>query len=194
MSAIKTTGIGCFSAFILAAFPCSVQAEKHKPEHTPAKSQPAEAAKPDNKPSTRLSKFLDKHLNEVLAPSNAVGFKHPEQISELRESFADSLAKAEESQKPAYRAAIAVCAALSNAVDVRQQILPHIHIEASSAFDPARKKESLEREEYHDTRKDVSKMSSQSAAWETRAVELRKSILALYSQQREAERQGNFTP
>jgi hypothetical protein len=88
----------------------------------PAQQQPAQ--KPHHKPSDLLSFFFRNHLDQILSP---IGQAEPvlprTRITELRSQFANQWSKAPERKKPMYKAAVAVCDAISSAMDEREKAI-----------------------------------------------------------------------
>src|SRR6266566_8603284 len=81
--------------------------------------------KPPPKPSDLLSLFFHNHLDRILSP---IGQPRPvplprARVTELREQFADQFSKAPDTDKPMYQAAVAVCDAVSSAMDERQKAI-----------------------------------------------------------------------
>jgi hypothetical protein len=85
--------------------------------------------RPPQKPSDLLSLFFRNHLDKILSP---IGQKVPvplphARVAELREKFVDQWSKASDVDKPMYRAAVAVCDAVSAAMDERQKAMASLH-------------------------------------------------------------------
>jgi len=81
--------------------------------------------KPARKPSDLVSLFFRNNLDRILSP---IGQPTPvplprARITELREQFANQWSKAPEAKKPMYEAAVAVCDAISAAMDERQKAI-----------------------------------------------------------------------
>src|SRR5438067_8114335 len=79
----------------------------------------------EQKPSDVLSVFFHNHLDRILSP---IGQPKPvplprARITQLREHFIDQGSKAPEPKKPMYEAAIAVCDAVSAAMDEREKAI-----------------------------------------------------------------------
>src|SRR5947207_4164013 len=79
--------------------------------------------KPPQKPSDLLSLFFHNHLDRILSP---IGQPRPvplprARVTEVREQFANQCSKAPEPKKPMYQAAVAVCDAISAAMDQREK-------------------------------------------------------------------------
>ena len=77
------------------------------------------------KPSELLSLFFHNHLDRILSP---IGQPKPvplprARVTQLREQFADQISKAPDTDKPMYQAAVAVCDAVSAAMDERQKAI-----------------------------------------------------------------------
>jgi peptidoglycan hydrolase-like protein with peptidoglycan-binding domain len=102
-----------------------------QPAHTApaavAQVQPAPPAPPSvpkfSPPSAQISPFLDKNLNVVLSPLAANAPLPRQQAVELREHFADEMAKAPDPQKPTYKQAMVVMDMMIAAMDEREKAL-----------------------------------------------------------------------
>ena len=86
------------------------------------------------KPSDVLSLFFHNHLDRILSP---IGQPKPvplprARVTQLREQFIDQDQKAPEPKKPMYEAAIAVCDAVSAAMDERDKAIASL--QGSAAF------------------------------------------------------------
>jgi hypothetical protein len=88
-----------------------------------AHAQQKPAPEPPQKPSDLLSMFFRNQLDRILSP---IGQPIPlprARITQLREQFANQGSKAPEAKKPMYEAAIAVCNAVSAAMDEREKAI-----------------------------------------------------------------------
>src|SRR5438067_2975165 len=79
----------------------------------------------EQKPSDVLSLFFHNHLDRILSP---IGQPKPVplprvRVTQIREQFIDQGSKAPEAKKPMYKAAIAVCDAVSTAMDEREKAI-----------------------------------------------------------------------
>jgi hypothetical protein len=176
--------------------------------------QPAQ--KPPQKPSDLLSLFFHNHLDRILSP---IGQPRPvplprARVTELREQFIDQGSKAPEPKKPMYQAAIAVCDAVSAAIDEREKAIASLQgsaaVHAPSDLGAHRKDipnrggigtamladATLQREAHEEAnRKQEARQTDnfftvqQKNQWTQRALQLRQQIDRLYAREREAERE-----
>jgi hypothetical protein len=86
-------------------------------------AQPQPAQKPHHKPSDLLSVFFRNHLDQILSPIERPVPLPRTRVTELREQFVTQGSKAPETKKPIYVAAVAVCDALSSAMDEREKAI-----------------------------------------------------------------------
>lgn len=134
-------------------------------------------------PSVKLGKFLDAHLDKMLPWFDPAGKPLADipvdEVSQMRTSFAESLATAPPNTKPAYQGALVVCSALTQLISERDQTL----------------KRYLGNQQ-QETRIGTISVAPRpqaylnglaQARWDQRANELKQSILTLYARERELE-------
>jgi hypothetical protein len=167
------------------------------------------------KPSEVLSLFFHNHLDRILSPigqPKPVPLPHA-RVTQLRELFADQFSKGPDTDKPMYQAAVAVCDAVSSAMDERQKAIASLEgsrgVHGPSDLG-ARRKDiptrgslgdaqlaglELQREAHEEqnrkqeTRQNDSFFNAQlKTNWTQRTLQLRQNIDALYAREREAER------
>ena len=129
-------------------------------------------------PSVQLGRFLEAHLDKMLTPIGAdkkvVVDKPRVEIVTMQGSFADGMAKAPATRKPTYQMAITVCQTLAQAVDEREQALAsYLSVKPVYLTHQGRT--------YLDAKVEE--------RWDKRALEIRQTILSLYSREREIEAQ-----
>jgi len=167
------------------------------------------------KPSEVLSLFFHNHLDRILSPigqPKPVPLPHA-RVTQLREQFADQFSKAPDTDKPMYQAAVAVCDAVSSAMDERQKAIASLQgsraVHGPSDLGARRKdiptrgtlgdaqlaglelqKEAHEEQNRkQEARQNDSFLNTQlKTNWTQRALQLRQRIDSLYSREREAER------
>jgi hypothetical protein len=164
------------------------------------------------KPSELLSLFFRNHLDRILSP---IGQRVPvplphARVAELREKFADQWSKAPDVDKPIYQAAVAVCDAVSAAMDERQKAIASLQgsaaVHGPSDLGAHRKDiptrgtradaqlAGLELQREEQNRKQEAAQNDNffntqlKTNWSQRAAQLRQNINALYSRERDAER------
>ena len=175
----------------------------------------ASSALAQQKPSEMLSLFFRNHLDRILSPigqPKPVPLPHA-RITQLREQFADQFSKAPDTDKAMYQAAVAVCDAVSSAMDERQKAIASLQasraVHAPSNLGAQRKDIptrgslgdaelaglELEREAHEeqnrkqDARQNDAFFNTQlKTDWSQRAAQLRQNINALYARERDAER------
>ena len=154
-------------------------------------------------PAAELGSFLTAHLDSILVPLDQPAGLPRNQVMQLRESFIERGTKVPANEKPAYEAAINVCAALSQAMDEREKAIASLQGSASvhgpSDLGEHRKDNPTWRDlarERHEER-NRKQQASQSdnflttqlkTNWSQRAVQLRQNVNQLYAREREAER------
>src|SRR5438874_4058500 len=82
-------------------------------------------------PAAELGSFLTAHLDSILVPLDQPAGLPRNQVMQLRESFIERGTKVPANEKPAYEAAINVCAALSQAMDEREKAIASLQGSAS---------------------------------------------------------------
>src|SRR4051812_23937415 len=88
------------------------QAAPQQRVQSPAVSQPA---------SARLAQFTAAYLDHILAPIDENVLLPRTELGQLRAEFLDRMMKAPDPEKPQYQAAVAVCDALTSAMDERDK-------------------------------------------------------------------------
>jgi hypothetical protein len=176
-------------------------------QQKPAQQPPP---RPPPKPSDLLSMFFHNHLDRILSP---IGQPKPVplprvRVTELREQFTNQGSKAPEAKKPMYEAAVAVCDAISYAMDERQKAIASLQgsaaVPAPSDLGAHRTDLSrnpwiadlqLQREGHEEqNRKQEARQTDnffttqQKNQWIQRTIQLRQQIDRLYAREREAER------
>jgi hypothetical protein len=172
-----------------------------------ALAQQKPAPQPAHKPSDVLSLFFHNHLDRILSP---IGQPRPvplprARVTELREQFANQWSKAPEAKKPMYEAAVAVCDAISAAMDEREKAIASLQgsaavhapsdLGAHRIDHPKRWTYDWEREQHEEeNRKQEARQTDnffttqQKNQWAQRTIQLRQQIDRLYAREREAER------
>jgi hypothetical protein len=193
---------------LLLAWPARVEArKKHKGQPTPAPLAtpsaeppplPPEAApqvNPNAPPSASLQPFLDTHLGTILAPLGVSAFAQSELLASLKAGYADAMAAAPASHKPAFALAQAVCDALTGAMGERQNAVSAMRgalaTRSTEAVQPRGGGEAVA------SARDTDDFFIESAKnnWTQRATVLRQSITAIYLRERAIERQiGVWNP
>lgn len=170
-----------------------------------ALAQPPRPAIGTRAPSVELGEFGAAHLDKILAPLDQQVALPRTEVAQLRESFTDRRSKALENEKPAYQAAIAVCNALSQAMDEREKAIASFQSSSAvhGSFDlgahrkdkPSRKE--LRREHHEEenrkeeaAQKDKFLNAQLKSSWQQRTIQLRQNIDRLYARERELERQA----
>jgi hypothetical protein len=82
-------------------------------------------------PSAELGDFFAADLDKILAPLDQQIALPRNQVTQLRESFTDRGTKAPPNERPAYEAAINICAAVSQAMDEREKAVASLQGSAS---------------------------------------------------------------
>jgi hypothetical protein len=170
------------------------------------------------KPSEVLSLFFRNHLDRILSPigqPKPVPLPHA-RVTQLREQFADQFSKAPDTDKPMYQAAVAVCDAVSAAIDERQKAITSLQ-GSRAVHGPsdlgARRKDiptrgtlgdaelaglELQREAHEEqNRKQEARQNDNffntqlKTNWTQRTAQLRQNINALYARERDAERSAD---
>jgi hypothetical protein len=170
------------------------------------------------KPSEVLSLFFRNHLDRILSPigqPKPVPLPHA-RVTQLREQFADQFSKAPDTDKPMYQAAVAVCDAVSAAIDERQKAITSLQ-GSRAVHGPsdlgARRKDiptrgtlgdaelaglELQREAHEEqNRKQEARQNDNffntqlKTNWTQRTSQLRQNINALYARERDAERSAD---
>jgi len=187
-------------------------ATQAKPKH----KKPAHAATPPPippDPSAALSQFLEANLDKVVAPLGAPGLGNQVMIIDLGEHFADQLAQAPDTMKPAFQAAMKVCGALVDAADARaiangemkasQAVHAGANLGATTNWTDSRAgwaavgNASLQLQKENQQKKELNKEARQrdqffnaadAANWTARAQKLKAGIQDLYGQERQVER------
>ena len=169
------------------------------------------------KQSELLSLFFRNHLDRILSP---IGQPKPvplprARVTQLREQFADQWSKAPDVDKPMYQAAVAVCDAVSAAMDERQKAIASLQgsaaVHGPSDLGAHRKDIptrgtradaqlaglELQREGHEEQNRKQEAAQNDNffntqlkTNWSQRAAQLRQNINALYSRERDAERSG----
>ena len=156
-------------------------------------------------PSVELGEFGAAHLDKILAPLDRQVPLPRNDVAQLRESFLDRASRATAEEKLAYQAAIAVCKALSEAMDEREKAISSF--ESSSAvhgsFDlgahrkdrPTKREFRRERHEEENRKEEAAQkdrfLNTQlTASWLQRTIQIRQNIDRLYSRERELERKA----
>jgi len=156
-------------------------------------------------PSVELGEFGAGYLGGVLAPLDQRVEMPRSLLTQLRESFLDRGSKAPPNEKPAYQAAVAVCNAVSKAMDERDQATSNLQAASSvhASYDlgahrkdrPTWKELQRERQEEQNRKEQAAQKDNFLNAqlrtnWQQRALQLRRTIDQLYDREREAERQA----
>jgi hypothetical protein len=195
-------------AFVCALGVLGVTAQG-KPKHKATKSSQPEQKAPeppaDAPLSARLSRFFDSYLDKIFAPLDQPVALPRNELTKLRESLLDGVANASAADKPPYQASVAVCDALSQAMDEREKSRINSGASAGvhgSADLGARRKDNpgvidyvRERHEEKNRKKEAADKdkflnSGVKTQWSQRALQLRQNIDQLYSRVRAAERQS----
>jgi hypothetical protein len=173
------------------------------------------AAVAQQKPSDLLSLFFHNHLDRILSPigqPTPVPLPHA-RVTQLHEKFADQFSKAADADRPMYQTAVAVCDAVSSAMDERQKAIASLQssraVHAPSDLGARRKdiptrgtlgdaelaglelqsEAHEEQNRKHEARQTDNFFNTElKTNWTQRATQLRQTINALYSREREAER------
>jgi hypothetical protein len=186
----------------ISAKPPPKKGAKHPP---PQQQPPPPPAIGSRAASVELGDFLGAHLDKILAPlDQGVGLPRHE-VMQLRESFTDRGTKAPSNERPAYEAAINVCAAVSQAMDEREKTIASLQgsssvhgpsdLGAHRKDDPSLLEYHRERHEEHNRKQEAAQndnfLSTQlKTGWTQRTIQLRQNINQLYAREREAERQA----
>jgi len=171
--------------------------------------------KPPPKPSDVISLFFHNHLDRILSP---IGQPKPvplprARVTQLREQFIDQGSKAPEPKKPMYEAAIAVCDAVSAAMDEREKAIASLQgsaaVHAPSDLGAHRKDipsrgglgtamladTTVQREAHEEANRQQDARQTdnfftvqQKNQWTQRALQLRQQIDGLAARERDAER------
>jgi hypothetical protein len=170
-----------------------------------ALAQPPPPAIGTRAPSVELGEFGAAHLDKILAPLDHQVALPRTEVAQLRESFTDRRSRALENEKPAYQAAIAVCNALSQAMDEREKTIASF--QSSSAVHgsldlgahrkdrPSKREFRRERREEENRKEDSAQKDAfldarVKANWQQRVIQIRQNIDRLYARERELERQA----
>jgi hypothetical protein len=156
-------------------------------------------------PSVELGEFGAAHLDRILSPLDQRIDLPRGLLTELRESFIDRGSKAMTNEKPAYQQAVAVCNAVSQAMDERDQAISNVQgsstVHGSYDLGAHRKDrpnwKELQRERHEEqnrkeqaAQKDNFLNTQLRTNWQQRAIQLRRTIDQLYARERELERQA----
>jgi hypothetical protein len=129
-------------------------------------------------------------------------------LTQLRQSFLDRSSSAPSNEKPAYQAAVAVCNAVSQAMDERERAVSNMQAASSvhGSYDLGEHRKDnpkwrdLERERHEEqnrkqeaAEKDNFLNAQLRSNWQQRATQLRQTIDRLYARECEAEREAQRT-
>ena len=163
-----------------------------EPSSLPAEAAPViDSAAP---PSVSLQPFLDTHLDKILTPLGSSAFAQSELITGMRANYAQGFVAASDARKSAYRSAVILCNAMTDAIGERQKA-----VEALKGSYATRSSESVQPRGGSDAVKkagegDAFFYNSQKASWTQRTTILRQGIVTLYQRERAAESQaGTWT-
>jgi hypothetical protein len=160
---------------------------KHLPPPPPA-NQPLA---PGALPSSVLHPWLDRRLDNLLSPlDRGAGLKHAEAATDLRSAIVDAMGKAPAEEQPAFRAAIAVCDVLCQAVDERRHALANFHGAGTQlSSDLIAHRKHIERQ--NAVRNQAFFAHANETQWLQRSAELRQKVSQLYAYERTLEAQVN---
>lgn len=178
-----------------------------------AAAPPPAAAAPNesHRPSARLSQFMSAHVDKILSPIDRPVQLPREEAVQMREHFADEMAKAPDPQKPIYKQAWSVTNAIIGAMDEREKAIvaarpssmPGVQDTHDARVSVRRhagraavQSEKYENAQDHRAANEKSNFLEEAAAkqWADRTVVLRQNIDHLYALEREAERQAQMSP
>jgi hypothetical protein len=196
-------------AFIVCACLSLVVTNASSAKHPPPKKHPQQQQqqpKPplgSRAPSAELGDFMNAHLDKILAPiDQPVGLRRNE-VMQLQQSFIDRGVKAATNEKPAYEAAINVCAAISQAIDEREKSIASLQGSASvhgpsdlgahrkdnpTWRDLARERHEERNRKQQAAQNDNFLTTQLKTNWSQRTLQLRQNINQLYARERDAER------
>ncbi len=200
------------SALALLAIAAFLPVPVHAAKKKNAPEAPAPAAGSYGLPSSKLEPFLEPCLDAILAPLEANPKQPRVEVEKLRASFAGGQIKAKtDAQKQIYQNAMAVCDALSKAMDDRARAKadavasskvpmrsdatgivkssPMRGFDAGANAEAIRKKQKDERRDADDVaRRNQAYMNSAAyRSWTDKAPRLRQSVMALYTRQVQLE-------
>ena len=119
--------------FALLVFVSPLQAKKKHHDHpeyqsyVPPPNEAVPAVRADAMPSASLQPFLDTHVERMLAPLGKEEFNQPWIVAGLKSNYAEIMAAAPDTRKPAFAAAEFVCDALTNAMAEREKAVNAWH-------------------------------------------------------------------
>jgi len=176
--------------------------KKHQPDQR-AQQAPPPPPVGSRAPSAELGDFFAAYLDRILAPLDQQIPLPRNNVTQLRESFADRSSKCPPNEKPAYEAAVRVCNAVWQAMDEREKAVASLQgsaaVHGASDLGAHRKDNpsSLEYErERHEERNrkheaaqnDAFLITQLKTNWTQRTIQLRQTINQVYAREREAER------
>lgn len=197
-------GIVALSLFVQPTSSDAAKPKRHPQqraaEQPTPQPPPQQPLGPNDMPSSVLQPFLDQRLDIILAPLDAPGLKHPNAVIDLRSSIADALVKMSPERQQCFRAALAVCDALQQAVDERTRAIAAAQgsgAAQSSASLGVTSTQQLSLKQLHSENRahqDVARnnaffVNAAITQWTQRSAQLRQHIQQLYLKEREAERQ-----
>src|ERR1043166_6612720 len=204
---MKTALAVCSICAFTLVFTDVIFAKKPPPKKHPAHSQQPPPPPPlgSRAPSAELGDFFAAHLDRNLAPLDQQVPLPRNEVTQLRESFADRSSKAPPNEKPAYEAAIRVCSAVWQTMDEHEKAIASLQGSASvhgpsdlgahRKDDPSlieyHRERHEERNRKHEAAKNDDFLTTQlKTGWTQRTIQLRQTINQLYAREREAERQA----
>ncbi len=142
-------------------------------QKVPEKEEPAA---PDWRPSTRLSPFLDAHLDQILSPLDSKIPPLPRsELQNIRAKIGDAAASSDASKQPCYQVGLYICNALTQAMDSRDE-----HLSRSGAAANAPSGKSKLDTSLHDAETRHAFFQTEvTRDWDTAAQNFRRSITQL---------------
>ena len=190
---MKTSSLSIlFLGLLVFASPLQAKKKKHsgsEPSPTPAS---APAANPNDLPSKTLQPFLDAQLGTILSPLDRPGFDRPEILASLKAGYADGMAAAPATRKPAFQTAQSVCDAMASAIAERQSAVSALKGATATHNSEAENQPRGGRKavKYEQKHTDNFFTNTQNDAWTKRAATLRQNVMNVYLRERELERQA----
>ena len=181
-----------FLGLLVFASPLQAKKKKHsEPEPSPTPAS-APVANPDDLPSKTLQPFLDAQLGTILSPLDKPGFDRPEILASLKAGYADGMATAPATRKPAFQAAQSVCDSMASAITERQSAVNALKGATATHNSEAENQPRGGRKavKYEQKHTDDFFTNTQNDAWTKRAATLRQNVMNLYLRERELERQA----
>lgn len=191
------------TTFILCALIApAIAAKKHKSGTNPPPTEQVIPQVADSQlPSVRLAPFLGAPLDHILAPIDQPCILPRNELRMLRESFIDHGTAAAQADRVVYKSAIAVCDAMSSAMDEREKAIIEFQKSSTKATELGAHRinnptdEDIKRERHvEEKRKNEEKQRETEiktqfiANWTLRTLQLRKKIDHLSSRVRAEER------